>query len=739
MAKKRVSQIKRSINTNSIVLIIAAALILEIISTIQYQYIREEIAVDLHLRAQSELLAKSLAIQNVMSQVEAAVGNHVWDAQRLISEGDSAYSVVKRLVEQNPNIKGSSFTFIPNYYPDKGYWFESYAVRRDSNEIELMQLGSADHDYTQAEFYKIPIETDTSRWTDPYLDNEGARMILTTFSIPVHDSTQKPVAVLDADISLDWLKSILDINYVNPSSYNILISRSGQIMSYPEEEYVMLKTINDVAEEKKDPAFKNFVEKFIKGERGNEVFKDNDGEKYHVFFAPVGGETGWSLAVVSSEKEIFGNYNKMKVNLLVLRIVALCVLVFIIFRSVRNINKLQKISVERERIKSELKIASEIQDGMLPKNIAVDFKGEKVEVVGLLDPAKEVGGDLYDFFIKDDRLYFCIGDVSGKGVPAAMFMTVTRSLFRTIAPYTLKAAKILWYMNRTMANINETNMFVTFFIGIYDLNTGVLNYSNAGHDGPVIIENNIVNKLEVIPNLPLGVFSDFDYEEQETKLEKDALIFLYTDGLTEAMNFNKEEFGEVRMMEAIHSIVNKNDDVAPTDLLDGVIDKIKEFVDKAEQSDDLTMLAIKIKETPENTQKKILKIENDISSIKKLNQFVDDLNEEKQFSPEFSMQLKLAVEEVVSNVINYGYPNRKNDEIEISFIISDKNVRIEIKDHGIEFDLTKIEEADTDSSVEERPIGGLGIFLVRQLTDEIVYKREKDTNILILTKKITTT
>ena len=736
MARKRISHIKRSINTNSIVLIIAAALIMEIISTIQYQYVREEIAVDLHLRAQSELLAKSLAIQNVMSQVEAAVGNHVWDAQRLISEGDSAFSVVKRLVEQNPNIKGSSFTFIPNYYPDKGYWFESYAVRRDSDEIELMQLGSADHDYTTAEFYKIPIETDSSRWTDPYLDNDGARMLLTTFSIPVHDSSKKPVAVLDADISLDWLKSILDINYVNPSSYNILISRSGQLMSYPKDDYVMLKTINDVAEEKQDPSFNNFVRKFINGERGNDVFKDTDGEKYHVFYAPVGGETGWSLAVVSSEKEIFGKYNKMKGTLLILRIIALSALVFIIFRSVRNINKLQKISVERERIRSELKIASQIQNGMLPKNISVDFKGASVDVVGLVDPAKEVGGDLYDFFIKDSKLYFCIGDVSGKGVPAAMFMTVTRSLFRTISPYTQKASKILWYMNRTMANINETNMFVTFFVGIYDLTTHVLNYSNAGHDGPVIIEDNTIHKLEVKPNLPLGVFPDFNYAQQETKLEEDALIFLYTDGLTEAMNLNKQEFGEERMMEAISTFVKEHCDVNPNELLEGITDKIKEFVDKAEQSDDLTMLAIKIKETTEKPKVDILKIENNISSVKTLNKFVDNLCEENKFSEECSMQLKLVVEELVANIINYGYPDGKSDEIEISFKISEGKIHIEIKDHGVEFDPTKVVEVDTDSSLEQRPIGGLGIFLVRQFTDDFQYRRINDTNILELTKTI---
>lgn len=734
MAKNQIVNVKRALGTNGVVLIVAAALILEIISMIQYQYAKEEITVDLHLRAQSELLAKSLAIQSIMSQVESAVGNHVWDAERQLEYADSAYSVVKRLVEQNPDIIGSSFSFKPNYYPEKGYWFESYAVRRDSSDIQLMQLGGPDHDYTKADFFKIPYETGEARWTDPYLDSDGARMILTTFSEPIHDKEGNIVGVLDADISLDWLKDILSVNYIYPSSYPILISRSGQLMSYPDSEYVMHSTIEELASEKDDKTFRELSKKMMNGESGNIIFKDNDGDKYHIFFSPVGGDTGWSLAVVSSEKEIFSQFNNMKRNLLILRIIALAVLVFIIFRSIRNINKLQKITIERERIQGELTVAREIQMGMLPKNNPEDAEREGIDIYGNLDPAKEVGGDLYDFFIKEGYLYFCIGDVSGKGIPASMFMTVTRSLFRTIAPYTHNAAKVLWYMNRTLSNINETNMFVTFFVGILDLERGILNYANAGHNGPLIIDNSGVHMLKVIPNLSLGVFPDFFYEEEKTDFPPGSMMFLYTDGVTEAMNESHREYGEERMIKIIKNLWESDSDLSPEYLLKAINDDVKKFVDKAEQSDDLTMLAFKTPKKDLNTCK--LELTNKIDSINVLNQFVDKFAIENGISDDSSLEIKLALEEAVVNIINYSYPPGKEGKIDIILNLKSNKLVVTIRDKGVEFDPTKPREVNIQASLEEREIGGLGIFLLNQLTDNVTYRRKDDTNILSIEKNI---
>lgn len=720
--------------TNGIVLIVAAALMLEVISMIQYHYAREEIAIDLHLRAQSELLAKSLAIQNIMSQVESAVGNHVWDAERQLEYADSAYPVVRRVVEQNPDIIGSSFTFRPDYYPEKGYWFESYAVRRDSGEITLMQLGGPDHDYTKSDFFSIPYQSGRSLWVDPYLDSDGARMLLTTYSEPVHDKEGNVVAVLDADISLEWLKDILSVNYVYPSSYSILISRSGQLMSFPDSDYVMHKTISDVAAEKEDKNYKLLADKMLKGEQGNIIFKDNDGEKYHIFYSSVGGDTGWSLAVVSSEKEIFGHFNNMKNNLLILRLIALAILAFIIVRSVRNINKLQKVTIERERIRGELTVAREIQMGMLPKNDNVEAAEENLSIYGNLEPAKEVGGDLYDFFIKDGYLYFCIGDVSGKGIPASMFMTVTRSLFRTIAPYTNSSSKVLWYMNRTMSNINETNMFVTFFVGILNLKSGMLNYSNAGHNGPVMIDGSGVRLLDVIPNLSLGVFPDFNYEEQTVRLSEGTLMFLYTDGLNEAMNINHEEYGEERMMKILRELWQTGHALTPEILLEGVTADVKKFVDNAEQSDDLTMLAFKTGKM--KTEENEIKLKNKIESVEELNQFVDKFVGENGINADCGMELKLALEEAVVNVINYAYPPGQEGDIVIMFSLNGYVLTITVKDSGKEFDPTSSADIDTEAPLDDRKVGGLGIFLLKELSDKVTYERCNGHNILKIEKTI---
>lgn len=723
---------RKILGTNGILLIIIAAVILEFISIVQYQYAHEEIAVDLHLRAQSELLAKSLAIQNIMSQVESAVGNHVWDAERLINEADSSYSVVRRLVEMNPDIVGSSFTFIPNYYPEKGYWFESYAVRNDAGGIDTMQLGFADHDYTVMDFYRIPIETDSSRWTDPYLDSDGAKMLLTTYSKPIHDSSGKPVAVLDADISLDWLKGVLDMKYVHPSSYSILISRSGQLMSYPNPDYVMHKTLADVASEMKDTTLREINRKMMAGQSGNAKMKGNDGETYHVFYSPVGGHTGWSIAVVNSEKEIYGHYNRIRNILLSLSVLAVLILMFIIYRSIRNINKLHKVTIERERIGSELKIAREIQMGMLPKNDVVSVSDGRIEVATLLEPAKEVGGDLYDFFIKDDHFYFCIGDVSGKGIPASMFMTVTRNLFRTISPYTRNASKVLWYMNQTLADVNESNMFVTFFVGILDLNTGELNYTNAGHDGPVIIDGKGTRIMEVTPNLPLGVMSDFRFADEKTVIKSGTLIFLYTDGLTEAMNIDKKEFGEKGMIEAVNEVHVSESGTDPEELINSVAEEVKRFVGKAEQSDDLTMVAFRYQKREEKPNERKIILKNELPAVTELREFVDRLCEEGLFPLETSMKLQLVLEEAVVNIINYAYPDGTEGEIEVIIRIAGGKVNVILRDKGVEFDPTGAPEVDTSASAEEREIGGLGIFLIREMSEEVSYRREGDKNVMEL-------
>ena len=730
--KNPLKKINEALGANGIILIVVAAVLLIVIYIVQYNFARKEINEDLKLRAESELSAKSLAIQSMLIQVETAVKNHIDDATRQLNSPDSMYNVVKSLVSLNPILTGSAISFVENYFPSEGKWFEAYAVRDSVGNINTMQLGSEDHDYFKSEFFTNPVKTGQGGWSEPYLDSEGAKMMLTTYSEPIYDNDGKVVAVLDADISLDWLDDILKVEYAYPSSYHVLLSKSGHLMSVADKNFLM-KTIPEMGEVYGNKTFAPLNEGMMSGKSGETQFIDKKGNKYMTFYMPVEGNTGWSIAIINSEKEIFGDFHKMRVTLLWLSIAGFVIFVLVISRAIINIRNLERITTEREKIRSELNVAREIQMGMLPKNETLEAVNEKIDVAGSLDPAKEVGGDLYDFYIRDHYLYFCIGDVSGKGVPASLFMTVGRSLFRTLSSEIQEASKIMTSINRTLSEINESNMFITLFLGVLNLETGRLNYSNAGHDAPVILDGNGVSELKVIPNLPLGIFSDFDYTDQTVQLRKDSLIFLYTDGLTEAMNSNKEEFGEKRMFSLLKEIYSQNSGITPKLLLKEVRKNVNEFVGKAEQSDDLTMLAFRFHKS-DNYVEKAITLTNDIKEISKLNKFVTDICQAENLPAGFIAEIKLAIEEVVVNCINYAYDKNEKGSITVSLKFQPKEMLVEIKDNGKEFDPTFEKDVDLESDLDQRQIGGLGLFLVKQLTDTVTYRRAGNFNILSLTK-----
>ena len=268
--------------------------------------------------------------------------------------------------------------------------------------------------------------------------------------------------------------------------------------------------------------------------------------------------------------------------------------------------RLAEVKAEQERIQSELRIARNIQMSMVP---AVFPKLEGLDMSAFMNPAKEVGGDLYDYFIRDEKLFFCIGDVSGKGVPSAMVMSVILSMFRAFSAHENNPAHIMQAVNEASCRGNDSNMFVTMFIGVLDLPTGRLRYCDAGHDAPFIMVNGPLGQrplatngtqewsmVNVIPHLPVGVFDDVKYGVQEALMAPDSTIFLYTDGLTEAKNLKLKQFGINRVEEVLAA----NSQLPPQQLLEAITNKVHEFVGDAEQSDDLTMMAVHY--TPKDCQ-----------------------------------------------------------------------------------------------------------------------------------------
>ena len=698
-------------------LIIGAALLLELTTGVMYYSAQDIIQRTVEKLTVSEMNNIYLTINYKLTRIEVTVDNMSWVVTDGLDEPEWMYSITRRLVEKNPSILGSSVSFVPNYFPEIGHWFEPYAVRRDDGTIDTMQLGSATHDYTQMEFFTAPIAKNTGYWCEPYFDKDGARAMVTTYGVPVHNEKGETVAVVDADISLDWLEEIVEEKKLYKSTQRYIVTGKGHLLAGKDNE--LFRQALQVANATEDKT-------------GSETIEDGTGDEYHVFFHPVGGNTDWLLISIQDDEEVFSKLRNIRFNLFLLVFSGLVLVGFIVWRTSRNLERLRKVNAEKERIDGELRVASEIQQSMLPHS---QISHNDVDIFGSLVPAREVGGDLYDFFIRDEKLFFCIGDVSGKGAPSAMVMGVVHSMFRAFSAHENNPARIVRAINEASCQGNDSNIFVTLFVGVLDLPTGHLRYCDAGHDAPIIIKNEKLRTESCIPHLPVGVFDDVKYGVQETHVEPGSTIFLYTDGLTEAMNMERKQFGIKR----IEEVLTANSQLLPKQLLEAVSQKVHDFVGDAEQSDDLTMLAIHYTpKTFESTMSETLLIKNDVHEVSKFNTFIKSVMEKLNIEASLANKLRLAIEEAVVNVIDYAYPIDQEGTIEVRIMFDGETMKTMIIDSGVAFDPTEKEKADTSLSAEDRQIGGLGILLVRELMDTINYERVNGQNVLTLIKKVKT-
>ena len=260
------------------------------------------------------------------------------------------------------------------------------------------------------------------------------------------------------------------------------------------------------------------------------------------------------------------------------------------------IEELKETTAQNASMESELGVARSIQMSMLPMTWPAFPDRDDLDIYGCVSPAKAVGGDLYDFRLRDGKLFFCIGDVSGKGIPAALVMTVISSMFRTISASVDSPERIMSTINSAISARNENLMFVTLFVGVLDLSSGVLHYTNAGHNAPVVISGGNPRMLSVDANVPVGIMQDWVYSQQETTLPAGSVFFLYTDGLTEATRSDGELFKEDRVLAQLS---DQGGSMSVQEIITAMTEAVSRFVGDAEQSDDLTMLAFRI-QRPKN-------------------------------------------------------------------------------------------------------------------------------------------
>ena len=452
------------------------------------------------------------------------------------------------------------------------------------------------------------------------------------------DFNQRVLNIKDQERDAQWAILEGDSAFFYHHAYTYIIGKGGAYITHPLRDRILNESYFILSEVTADTIDDRIGYEMIDGKTGMEAV-DRDGTKFYINYAPI-ERTGWSMATVIPAKLIFTRSMIFGGIVVAVMLIGLAILFFICHHILIRVTKpltlfaksadevaqgnlnaslpqilshdemkrlhdsfammqtslkeqmeeLKQVNETKGRIEGELNAAKDIQMSMLPKLFPAYPDRDDIDIYGQLTSAKEVGGDLFDFFIRDNKLFFCIGDVSGKGIPASLVMAMTRSLFRNIANHESRPEKIVSLINEAMSDGNDSNMFVTFFLGVLDLQTGQLHYCNAGHDWPYLVGNGIT-ELKSDPNLPVGTFSDTVYCLEEYQMPEGTILFMYTDGLTEAQDSQRNLFGDQRIVDVLQTGGSCKEIIAK------MTEAVHKFVGDAEQSDDLTMLAIQFKST----------------------------------------------------------------------------------------------------------------------------------------------
>lgn len=435
---------------------------------------------------------------------------------------------------------------------------------------------------------------------------------------------------------------------------------------------------------------------------------------------------GLALVIVKPFSQILPIIQSISLPMIFTNALGMGIFAFIIHNLIRE----RETQRTKELIESELTVAREIQMSIVPKIFPPFPERPEFDVFAILEPAKEVGGDLYDFFLlDDDHLCFTVGDVSGKGVPASLFMAVTKTLIKAKADIKLGPDEILYQVNNELCEDNDSGMFVTVFLGILTISTGDMVFSNGGHNIPYLLwKNGEVEALPKIPGMALGVMEDFTFVCASVKLRAGDSLVMYTDGVTEAMNPAGDLFNEERL----ENILRGFDGKAAQDEARQILRSTRQFVNGASQSDDITILVIKYLD-----QKQLeYRLKNKLAEIPALAQAIEIFAEANNLPDQAIFQVNLSLDELLTNTISYGFPEGGEHEITVRIALRGETLVVETRDDGMAFNPLEQAEPDISQGIEERPIGGLGIHLVRNMMDEIEYSREENQNLLVMKKLI---
>ena len=783
---KIIAYIRRKLSVRvSLWVVFFAAVIFNIALGFLFFQAREAVRQEAVSRATQILDKTSLRVDSILNRVEVASNMTRWLVERHPDKADSMFVYSRGMLQNNPDFYNCSIAFEPYYFRDKGRYFSAY-TKHVGDSLRTMQGGSDHYQYFFVDWYLMPQLLEKPCWTEPYMDFDvptNSSEMVTSYCQSLKNKQGQVIGVINTSLSISWLSQTISAVKPYPNSYSIMIGRGGTYFVHPDTTKITRQTIFTQTLEQPDTALAALGYAMQRGEEGMKEMSLS-GEDCLVFYKPL-GQTGCSMAIVCPESDIFSGFDRLRHTIMAIITIGLLMMLYFFIRIItRELKPLRRLAKEAETIASgqfdaelpdfqrvdeigqlshsfgnmqqslvkyieelkstttqkasierDLKVASDIQMGMLPEKFPSRDDRDDVQLYASLTPAKQVGGDLFDFYFRDEKLFFCIGDVSGKGIPASLFMALTRSAFRTVSAHESMPGRIVTTMNKTIADMNKQFMFVTLFVGVLDLPTGRLHYCNAGHDAPLLVGAG-GGRLPCIPNVPVGFFPAWDYVPQEAQIFTGTTIFLFTDGLTEAMDADQNQF----QMERVNDVASQalsNQQQEPRQLIARMTEAVHKFVGDAEQSDDLTMMAIQyIRQQRDIKMRRSLVLPNDTQEVPRLNAFVEEVCRDTGFDEDTVAKIKVAVEEAVVNVMKYAYPEGQSGDVTIEAASNDLRLKFTIIDSGKPFDPTVQTAVDTTLPAKEREIGGLGIHIIRQNMDSINYERMDNLNVLTLRKDI---
>ena len=610
--------------------------------------------------------------------------------KKCLEDPDELYDKTSELLNRYPNFYSCYVVFPPYYYPEEGKWF-GLTSYRTKDSIISRPFGNAEHDYFEREWYKGAVQSTEGYWSTPYRDDDFDEPIY-TYSKVMRDEEGKLICVIGIDFSLNWIHNLLEHFKPFEEAVFMLYGSNGTLLAM-----------------------------------SNGAPANGFGNSW-IITSKTLQPINIKMVTAVPKRHIIQSLRLGTLLPFGVFVLGILVVGLLIRRITRDEQVNARLETEKKVLSHELEIAHDIQMGILKdENEKKQAQGNgDIELQTLLVPMREVGGDLFDFHREGDELWFIIGDVSGKGIPAAIFMSAAVNLFRAAEVRATSPKEIMEEMNAILSENNPSLTFVTAFIGCLHIPTGELLFCNAGHCAPLIkhklsavnqhsavsIQPSEVRCLQIEPNIPLGYDGRYCFVEQGCMLGEGDTLVLYTDGVTEARNERREMLGLKRWSD----IVAKNEDLP---------NAIKHFIGQAEPTDDITLMTI-CKKSPVLPMTINVPCREDQWPVLRnaIHSFGLCIGMERKALKKY----EVAAEEAVVNILHYSQAS----EIEIVLSSQDSAFTIQLMDDGLPFDPT--EHTPNNKTIDERQIGGMGIHLIRQIVDEMHYERKKEKNILRMVK-----